>query len=224
MQQQIREQILETLRNWDLENNGVRAEASTIAERFEIQTIRALAEGEPVTAERMATLLGMPVEIMDTIFKHSQALGGEWDEEGRLLGHALTLVPTQHRFLVGGNDLYVWCSFDALFLPGFLGENAQVESPDPLSGETIRLTIAPDGVTEFSPASAVISVVLSRELAERNGPQSAVCRQMHFFDSRESAETWQEDHQDVTILTIEEAYQIVRQHLIEPMQHALQAV
>ena len=48
----------------------------------------------------------------------------------------------------------------AVFIPGLLGEEAVVSSRCPTSGETVRVTVTPDGVENFSPSDAVVSVVL----------------------------------------------------------------
>ncbi|UCG23877.1 MAG: hypothetical protein JSW55_17350, partial [Chloroflexota bacterium] len=97
--------IDDLVKNWDLENNGVPPEESTLAARLEILTYRALAEGQPVSAGRLADMAGVPLEVTEVLFEHGKALGGEWDEEGRLLGNVLTLVPTPHHFRVNGKEL-----------------------------------------------------------------------------------------------------------------------
>ena len=208
------------VKNWDLENNGIALEESTLAARLEILIYRALAEGQPVSAGRLADMAGLPVELAKALFEHGKALGGEWDEEGRLLGNVLTLVPTPHRFRVNGNELYTWCSLDAMHLPGLLGQPAEVESVDPINGRAIQLTIPPDGVPTYRPADTVLSIVLSG--GNRGGPQSPLCRQMHFFASAESAAIWKKDHPEATIMSVEEVYQLVSEHVHAPLAKALQ--
>ena len=74
------------------------------------------------------------------------------------------------------------------------------------------LTITPMGVAEYNPASTVVSLVDPSKVSccSTRGPQSAVCSQMHFFRSREAAETWQIDHPGVVICTVEEAYRVAQ--------------
>jgi alkylmercury lyase len=197
--------LVELLKKWDTENNGISPEESTLAERFEIQALRLLADGHPVSAEQ--------------VFEQSQEVAGEWDEEGRLVGQALTLIPTQHRLRIRGNDLFAWCALDTMLVPGLVGDTAEIESPDPLTGELIRLTVAPSGVEEYDPDSAVLSVVLSGGKA--TGPESTLCSQMHFFASRESAERWQSDHADVAIMTVKKVDQLIHERVLAPMRKAL---
>ncbi len=210
----------EIISYWDYENNGIPPEESTLAARLEILTYRTLAEGHPVSVEHLAAAAGVPVEITKALFEYGKKLGGEWDSDGRLLGNVLTLIPTQHHFNVNGHKLYTWCSLDALHLPGLLDQTAQVESTDPVSGEKIHMTVPPDGVPEYDPPGTLLSIVLSA--GDRGGPQSPLCRQMHFFASRETAETWVKDHPDATIMTIEEVYQLVREHVLAPLEKPLQ--
>lgn len=205
------------LREWDSEHKGVPPEESTLPVRFELQALRLLAEGSPVSSDRLAAEMNLPADLVRIIFEATRARG-EWDDQGRLLGQALTLVPTQHHFKVDGKDLYAWCAFDTLFLPALLGKTAQVESVDPVSGEKVQLTVTPDGVVEFSPEGMVLSVFLE---GEPTGPQSSMCSQMHFFGSRESAETWLKDHPGVSLASLEEAFEMVRTYVISPFERAL---
>jgi len=208
------------IKMWDLENNRVQPEESTLAARLEILMYRVLAEGEPVSASHLANIADVPVELVAAIFEHGEELGGEWDEEGRLLGNILTIIPTPHRFRVNGNDLYTWCSMDAILLPGLLDQPAEVESVDPITGQAIHLAIPPDGVPTYRPAETVLTIVLSE--GDRSGPQSSLCQQMHFFASRESATIWLRDHPYATIMSVEEIYQLVHEQIHVPLASVLQ--
>ncbi|MGD8753728.1 MAG: organomercurial lyase [Anaerolineales bacterium] len=209
----------EYLKDWDFKNSGTSPEESTLAARLEILMYRTLAEGQPVSADLLASAAKVPVEIVNTIFQQGKALGGEWDDEGRLLGNVLTLIPTRHHFQVNGNQLYTWCSMDAMHLPHLLGVTAEVESTDPISGEVIKLTIPPDGLPTYHPPETVLSIVLTG--GDRSGPQSPLCSQMHFFASRETAQQWVKDHPDATIMTVEEVAQLVREHIHAPLEKVL---
>ena len=208
------------IKEWDLKNNGVCPEESTLPARLEILMYRALAEGKPVSAAHLADIAGVPMELAEAIFEQGRELGGEWDAEGRLLGNVLTLIPTPHHFRVNGNELDTWCSMDAIHLPGLLGQPAEVDSVDPITGQAIHLTIPPDGVPTYRPAETVLTIVLSG--GDRSGPQSPLCQQMHFFASRESAATWLRDHPNATIMSVEEVYQLIHEHIHVPLASALQ--
>jgi len=201
----------DVIQAWSSQNDGVPREQIAFSVRLQIQAIRALAEGHPVSAQRLSADLGLPVEQVEAIIRQLGSTGVEVDSEGRLVGVVLTLNPTPHRFRVKGNDLYAWCALDTLFLPAYLEETAQVESMCPVTGEVIHLTITPTGVASYSPGSTVISIIdPSKVSCSTRGPQSAVCSQMHFFYSREAAETWQVNHPGVIICSIDEAYRVAQ--------------
>ncbi|NIV34556.1 MAG: hypothetical protein GWN58_35375, partial [Anaerolineae bacterium] len=175
--------------------------------------LQLLAQGQPVSAAQLAERVEMPVAQIQAIFDRFAARGGEFDQGGNLVGAALTLNPTPHHIRVNGRELYAWCALDTIFLPGLLGEMAEVESTDPITGETIRLTIAPDGVRDYSPIGAVLSIAVPGVSCsrEQTGPQSDACSQMHFFRARETADTWLKDHPGLAIFTVEEAWQLAHE-------------
>jgi len=184
--------------------------------------LQILSEGQPVSAARLADEVGMPVEQIAAIYEQFAARGGEFDEDGNLVGASLTLNPTPHYFRVKGNDLYAWCSLDTIFIPGLIGETAVVESTDPVSGEPVHLTITPNGVKEYSPGSTVLSISVpgiscrtEASTGPDTGPQSETCSQMHFFTSRETAETWLKDRPGIAIFTVEEAWQLAKAHWLD---------
>jgi alkylmercury lyase len=209
---------IELLLKWDLDTNQTPFEESTLPHRFEIQTLRLLAGGEPVSAEMISSKLGIPVNIAQSVFEASYGKG-EWDPEGRLIGSALTLLPTQHRFNVMRKNLYTWCAHDSILLPGLLGMTAEVESPDPLNGDLIKLVITPEGPDTYSPETAVLTTFQAAEPA--TGPKSAVCTNSHYFTSRASAKTWTHDRSGVNIVTVEEAFAQVKQNFLDVIRPIL---
>ncbi|MEJ2597512.1 MAG: organomercurial lyase [Anaerolineales bacterium] len=209
---------IELLLKWDLDTKQTPFEESTLPHRFEIQTLRLLAGGEPVSAEMISSKLGIPVNIAQSVFEASYGKG-EWDPEGRLIGSALTLLPTQHRFNVMRKNLYTWCAHDSILLPGLLGMTAEVESPDPLNGDLIKLVITPEGPDTYSPETAVLTTFQAAEPA--TGPKSAVCTNSHYFTSRASAKTWTHDRSGVNIVTVEEAFAQVKQNFLDVIRPIL---
>ena len=204
--------VEDVMQAWSAQNADVPQEQIEFSVRFQVQAIRALAEGHPVSAQQLAADLGLPVDQVAVIIQQMGSSGAEVDGEGRLLGVVLTLKETPHRFRVKGVDLYAWCAFDTLFLPAYLKETAEVESTCPITGRVIQVTITPTRVAEYSPGSTVVSIVDPSKVSccSTRGPRSTVCSQMHFFGSREAAETWQADHPGVAVCTVEEAYRIAQ--------------
>ena len=113
-----------------------------------------------VSPEEFGMELGIDTSRAKEVFEGLSTIGVQVDQSGNVVGAALTALETPHRIEVAGKELYAWCALDTLFIPGLLGESAEVESKCPVSGETVRLRVTPEGVQEFGPTEAVISVVL----------------------------------------------------------------
>ena len=185
--------------------------------------LKLLTEGYPVSAAQLAELSGLPLKQIEAAFNRFEIAGGEFDNNGNLVGAALTLNPTPYRFRVNGKQLFTWCSLDAIFLPGLLEQTAEVESICPVTGEPITLTITPNGIGEASPEQTVLSVTVPGVscatgescLPNKTGPQSDACSQMHFFSSREAADVWLKDHPGVVVFSLDQAYRLARENWID---------
>ncbi len=174
--------------------------------------INLLADGQPVTRQALATATGLSESQIEEYIASVRREGVEV-EDGTIVGLALSLRPTRHRFRVRGNDLYTWCGFDTLFLPIILGEPAEVDSTCPVTGTEIRLTVEADGtVSAAHPATVVVGVVGEEvtSCCEAAGPDSAICTQMPFFATREAGERWLVDHPGVAILDLDDARDVAR--------------
>ncbi len=184
--------------------------------RVTIRTLQGLAKGKPVSPDQLALIWEMPLEQVHSVLAGAVAAGqAEIDAQGHLVGGVLSLNPTVHRISVDGNQLYAWCAYDAIYAPGVVGKTARIESQDPVTGESIRMTITPEGVEDVRPEGTVVSVV-GGKTDMRGGPNSPRCSQMLFFGSRESANQWLQGRSSVSILTVKEAFEIARQFQIEP--------
>ena len=178
-----------------------------------------LAQGQPVTPERLAEVSGQPIEMIRAHFAAMHKGGCDFDDRGALVGNALTLTPTPHRFRVNGHELYAWCALDTLFLPALIDQTAEIASTCPQTGESVQLTVSPDGIVEFSPAETALSIVIASGCT--SGIDGTFCGQIHFFASSDAAETWRADRADVTLLPLAEAYQLAQVIYAEPMLSAL---
>jgi alkylmercury lyase len=163
--------------------------------------LQLLALGEPVTAADLAAATGHPVQDVQ------QALATlpdtEYDEQGRIVGHGITLRPTPHHFQVGGRALFTWCALDTLIFPAVLGQPALVQSPCHGTGVVVHLTVEPDKITSVDPATAVVSIVTPDACSSI---RTAFCNQVHFFASPVAAQPWLDHHPGATILPVGEAF------------------
>lgn len=207
--------------------------------RLGLVVIRRLAEGRPVDRDGIspsATTDGDPWESLTQ-------LGAQFDERGRLTAFGgLSLTPTAHRFRIGERELYTWCAADTLFLPALLGVSAVVESTCPVTGSTIRVRVAPDGIEGADPAEAVVSFIVPAEGEVEDsacgpascgsaspgsdgevdwqklvGVEGAFCGKVHFFRSAEAAAPWLAAHGDAVVLPLSNAYELSREAWAEPL-------
>lgn len=212
MQQLTKEKLIEEYRE---AYNAIPRAALELDLRVTIKTMQSLAKGHPVSPAQLADIWEMPLEQVQAILAQAEENGQvEINANGDLVGAVLSLNPTHHQVLMDNKRLYAWCAYDAIYAPGVVGKPAQIVSNDPVTGETIRVSITPTGVEKVQPESTVVSVV-GAETDMRAGPASPRCTQMLFFESRESAEHWRRNRSGIFILTVEEVFEIGRQFQFE---------
>jgi alkylmercury lyase len=169
--------------------------------------VRLLAHGTPVTVPELATAAG--VDVADV----SNAPAGrdvEYDDQHRIVGWGLTLIPTPHTYIVNGHHLYTWCAADTLLFPAILGSRAHIESRCPTTDTVIRLTVDPQaGVSDLSPATAVISIPGSQGM-DITRVRATACNPGRYFATAQAAEDWLAQYPDGTVLPVTDAYRQLR--------------
>jgi Alkylmercury lyase/Helix-turn-helix domain of alkylmercury lyase len=169
--------------------------------------VRLLARGEPVTLAELAAAAGVDVGDLGTAPAGRDI---EYDDQHRIVGWGLSIVPTPHSFVVDGRRLYTWCAADTLLFPPIIGSRARVESRCPTTNTAVTLTVDPhDGVSDLSPAAAVISIPDPRELDVAR-VRASCCNPGRFFASAAAAEDWLAEHPGGTVLPVADAYLLVR--------------
>ncbi len=144
-------------------------------DRFALATaviVRGIAEHGAVSPESLGSQLGLEPTRIREILAGLATMGMEMDAEGSVVGAALTSTPTPHAVRLGGRALFAWCALDTLFIPGLVGEAADIESMCPVSGDAIRLRVSPDGACDYAPSGAVLSVLLPGASGLQVGPAS----------------------------------------------------
>jgi alkylmercury lyase len=177
-----------------------------VEQRIAVGLYRLLAEGKPVSPERLARTLGLSEsKVRVTLsrwpgvyYANTMAVVGFW-------GLALSEMP--HRFKVDGKTLYTWCAWDSLFIPGILGKTARVESKDPVTKERISLTVGPEGVKNLGPTETVVSFLTPEGVFNSDVIQS-FCHFVHFFGSHESGKRWTDQHKGTFLFSVDEAYKL----------------
>jgi alkylmercury lyase len=169
--------------------------------------IRLLSDGEPVALEQLAHAATWLVEDVEAAL--AAQTSAERDDEGRLVGFALTLRPTTHRVTVDGRTLFAWCATDTLMVPVILGRPARIESTCPRTGQAIRIELTPDRVERVDPPDAVMTAIRPRGRLE--DVRSATCTHGHFFSSITATAAWSSAHPDGHVYPVKEAFRLDRQ-------------
>ncbi|MBI1881755.1 MAG: hypothetical protein HYR94_26555 [Chloroflexi bacterium] len=212
-----------------LSKAGIDIDFGPDTSRLVIQIWRLLAEGRPISPqqiEQITTDLHIPRDTL-TAFQNKYKAGFEFNAEGNIIGWAgLSLNPHHsYQFKVNGHTLFAWCGWDTLFLPPILKQTATVEASCPATGKKIRLIIMPEGVKQYEPTSAVISMIIPKtnilDSGSVEGVWLAFCNHVHLFSSAEAASEWfLGKNQEPIILSIEEGYQLGRIRFEENLKYA----
>ena len=195
------QEIVETL----IASFGSSDEGTVEAMRLFVQAQKLLLEGRPVSPDQIGSRLRMPKHQAISILGH---MGAAFDDEGYLVGLGLSVVPTQHSYMINGHQLYVWCAADAISFPILHKATAVITSPDPISGELVRLTSSPKGVSAVEPRTAVITIVTGEEGI--SNIRANVCNHQHFFTSVDTSSEYVARHPGLAIATIEDVFQAAR--------------
>ena len=168
-----------------------------------------LAQGYPVSLGVLAGDAGMAPELARA---HLQTWWGlRYDSDGRVIGSwGLDLFPTRHRLRVTQRDLFAWCAWDALFLPGLIGEEAEVTSLCPATGDDIRLRVAPAGILDAEPEDARLALGIPAPGAAGADARRAFCRDGRFLADAQAAAEWRRGHPRVTIVSLDEGHRLGR--------------
>jgi len=100
------------------------------------QIMQAMAEtGQPVSLMHLATRLQMSQEKLAA---HLGCISDtEFDKQGNIVGWGITLLPTQHQFVLSELPLFTWCAFDTVLFPPLLHVGAHVQSRCEATGQPI---------------------------------------------------------------------------------------
>lgn len=154
---------------------------------FQVMTLLLL-DGEPVSPERLAGRLEVSRDEALDIMNRLGSVGGEFDKDENMVGFGLTLVPTPHRYKVGGRTYYVWCADEAIIFPALFQHTASIKTPDPISGEMIQLIVSPEGVEQLEPPTAVVSRRIDG--VRIDDVRGTSCHYGHVFATRDSAKQY----------------------------------
>jgi alkylmercury lyase len=187
---------------------GSMAGLSVEEQRLAVALYRRLARGEPVPAGSLAAELGADEDEIEGTLNGWPAVYRA--DDGAIVAFGGLAIPEMpHRFRVDGRLLHTWCAWDALFIPELIGRSAEVESQSPVSGDLVRLTVAPEAIVAAEPHDAVVSMLSPTERFD-DDVVASFCHFVHFFTSASDAQPWLGQHRVTFLLSLDEAFELGR--------------
>ncbi len=191
--------------------------------RIAARLLRMLCCGRPVSIWRLASRLYAPVSLIEPLLKKWP--GVQFDDENRVEGFGgLTTQTTAHDLFFRGTHLHTTCAWDGLFLPRILGDEAEIRSHCPVTGDRIRIRVEPDNFEVLESPEAVMSFVTPEAAHDRENILLHLCEFVHFFSSLPAAEIWLANHPGALILSLDEAFQLGRWKVVRQLGTELVAL
>jgi alkylmercury lyase len=186
-------------------------------QRAAVALYRELAKGKAVDADQLGRALGVSAADAHALLERGAIKCLVYsDGKGLVLGFGgLAAAPAHHSFEVEGRTLWTWCAWDSLFIPEILGRSARVASPDPESGEIVRLVATPDRIESVVPEGAVVSFIQPEpEMFDKGGANvmAKFCHFVFFFASRASGERWIAKHPGTFLYSLDDAFTLAKLH------------
>lgn len=167
---------------------------------FILNVFRELLKGKPITQDRYHEIVNLPKEKANGVL----AKLGETDNQGNLVAFSgLSLIPTEHQFIVNGKKLYTWCVVDAILFAEWLDVEANVHSIDPIDRSSIELQINGGQLLWTKPYPLFISWV---ESIDTGNIRDSFCNHVSFFASEKTTRQWIKNNPEGKILTLEDFF------------------
>lgn len=147
-----------------------------------INTYRLLARGEPVSLVALTEATSCTVQKVEELIALIPSSAYERRLDGDFTGFiGLSVEQTAHQFIINDRTLYVWCVFDALFLPALLQSDAILKTRCPATCEEIVVQIDAEQAAPVTPGSPVMSIIAPDHAACCRDLRGAFCDHVNFF-------------------------------------------
>lgn len=170
-----------------------------------------LAQGQPVSVAELATHAGVPEVVALARLKAWPGVFWGGDRVVGFWGIAIPEMPIRFH-AEGGKSVYAWCALDPFLIVPAIGLLARVESKDPVTGELVTMTVTPEGIKDLSPASAVVSFIAPDKPFTYDVIET-FCNYVLNFTSRDSAERWAAERENIIVLPTSDAFEVGRRAL-----------
>jgi hypothetical protein len=118
------------------------------------------------------------------------------DAAGQIgVAYPFSATPTRHHVrLASGMAVWAMCAIDALGMAAMLDTDALITSSDPTNGQPVTVTVQ-HGRYLWDPETAVVFL----SAAAGDGPSAeSCCKDLNFFTTAASAQTWLDAHPQLT--------------------------
>jgi alkylmercury lyase len=179
-------------------------------QRIGVVLLHELAKGDPLAVAGLAQRLDRPIEAVGAFLRDSPLSPFvHIDNQDRIQGFwGLSVKPTHHQLTINGRGLWAWCAVDTLLYAELLGLTAQIETRDPETNQSNRLTVSPSRIETVEPTGIVVSMVRPQnaDFTSNVRLKASACHFIFFFASHASADQWQAKHPDTVLLSLDEAF------------------
>lgn len=183
-----------------------------LEQRLSLELYRLLADGQPVPRTALAKRLETSDETVDRILHGWPGVYSDADRQ--IVGYWGLSIPSAygspHQLKINGRTLAAWCAWDTLFLPQLVGHTADIQSTSPGDVGIVRLTITPRQVERVEPIGSQMSVLVPDAQEMQKNVMTSFCHFVHFFPSRQAAESWTAKKPGTFLLSIHEAHVLAR--------------
>ena len=188
---------------------------SPAAQRVSVNIYRALALGEAIARNALADRSGIERDALGELLQTFPESTIELDDAGDIIGFVgLSLKPTNHRFEIDGQPLFIWCVFDGLFLPKIIGKAGKIVTNCPQSNQTIEVGVAASKIHYCHPPSTVMSIIAPDVDSCRENLRGAFCSHVNFFKDRNAFRQWSGNSEAMSSLSISEAFKLAKERNI----------
>lgn len=156
-------------------------------QRLCISAYRLLAQGNPVSPDALTEAASLRLDETHALISLIPESAYTRRSDGALTAFiGLSIEKSAHRFIVGGRTLYVWCVFDALFLPALLKCNAILKTRCPATHADIIIDIDSERAAPVSPTHPVMSIIAPDNAACCRDLRGAFCDHVNFFADQDA--------------------------------------
>jgi hypothetical protein len=190
------------------------ASLTTDEDRVRRHVLQSFAAGATPNVPTIADQCGVhPLLIQGILERLARADVLLLDVSGKtvLAAYPFSSVPTPHRVLLPGREVFALCAVDALGIPGMVQEAAAISSRCAQCGLPVEIQAQPENVTRCLPVETVVWFPASED--DCCPVAHSRCPSISFFCCRDHLEGWRQvkGQPPGVVLSLSEAFDVGRE-------------